>query len=330
VLIGRRNNPPDREAGIRPLAVYGPIHYQELPELFMDVICSLTGKSPSTTGAGSEGALTKGPFNALRTIVDLNAALVSYLLTGLGGFSTAAGFVGPGKRVDHDISLLIPEVWCRLTPRERDPAFLMGEGHLEPLHDFEHAGRMVLASRLGYRITPKFVRTFLGRVFDHPNRVFDEAYLRPETQDLEAFVDGVHNITEAQQRVALEAFEDGSIEQACPPLRALLSIMAHGAFEGKDAHHPDIRRLFTLEALQGSEWYRERLAARQRVDERLWRRHVAALDAWLVDNAAAGSALTPQMRQRREFAAGEQGRVTAAGYLDGLRGTLGVEPSLHP
>jgi len=50
--------------GIRPLAIYNPIHYQELPELFMDFICSLTGKSPSTTGAGSEGALTKGPFNA--------------------------------------------------------------------------------------------------------------------------------------------------------------------------------------------------------------------------------------------------------------------------
>ncbi len=47
-----------------PLAVYNPIHYQELPELFMDFICSLTGKSPSTTGFGSEGALTKGPFNA--------------------------------------------------------------------------------------------------------------------------------------------------------------------------------------------------------------------------------------------------------------------------
>ena len=53
------------KAGIPPLAVYNPIHYQELPELFMDFICSLTGKSPATTGFGSEGALTKGPFNAL-------------------------------------------------------------------------------------------------------------------------------------------------------------------------------------------------------------------------------------------------------------------------
>jgi hypothetical protein len=45
----------------------------------MDFICSLTGKSPSTTGAGSEGALTKAPFNALRPTVDLNNALVSYI-----------------------------------------------------------------------------------------------------------------------------------------------------------------------------------------------------------------------------------------------------------
>ena len=38
----------------------------------------MTGKSPSTTGAGSEGALTKSPFNALPAIYDLNAALLSY------------------------------------------------------------------------------------------------------------------------------------------------------------------------------------------------------------------------------------------------------------
>lgn len=82
VLPGRRNNPRDVQAGIKPLAVYNPIHYQELPELFMDLICSLTGKSPSTTGAGSEGAMTKGPFNALCPTADLNTALVSFILCG--------------------------------------------------------------------------------------------------------------------------------------------------------------------------------------------------------------------------------------------------------
>ena len=62
VLAGRRNNPPEPAAGIRSLAVFSPIHYLPTPELFMEFISSMTGKSPSTTGAGSEGALTKGPF----------------------------------------------------------------------------------------------------------------------------------------------------------------------------------------------------------------------------------------------------------------------------
>ncbi len=328
VLIGRRNNPPDRDAGIRPLAVYNPIHYQELPEFFMDVICSLTGKSPSTTGAGSEGALTKGPFNALRTIIDLNAALVSSILTGLGGFSTAAGYVGPQKRVDHDISLLVPEIWCRMSARERDPAFLIGEGHLEAIQDFDHGGGRVLASRLGYRITARFVRTFFGRVFDHPDRVFDEEFLRPESQDLDAFADGVNNITEAQERVALQAFSDGSIEEACPPLKALLSIMAYGNFEGRDAHDPELRALFSRQSLEASDWYHERLAAKQRVDERLWTRHVGSLDAWLAENSRAEVSLISQIQARRELAARELATAKSPEYLARLQGTLGVQPSL--
>ncbi len=172
VLGGRRNNPPDLKAGIPPLAVYSPIHYQELPELFMDFICSLTGKSPSTTGFGSEGALTKGPFNALSPVVDVNNALVSAILTGYGGFTTAAGHIGPNYRVDHDNSMLVPEIWCRMRVHEREPRFLIEHGFLEKIEDFEHDGRTVLASRLGYRITVKFVDRFLGRIFEMPDAVF--------------------------------------------------------------------------------------------------------------------------------------------------------------
>ncbi|MFO0892364.1 MAG: hypothetical protein U0790_24895, partial [Isosphaeraceae bacterium] len=313
VLVGRRNNPPDPAHGIRPLAVYGPIHYQELPELFMDFICSLTGKSPSTTGAGSEGALTKGPFNALRPIIDLNAALVSYILTGLGGFSTAAGYVGPRMRVDHDISLLIPEIWCRLTAAERDPAFLIANEYLEPVRDLEHRGQLIRASRLGYRITPKFARVFLGRVFDHPARVFPEEMLRPETQDLEAFVDGVLNITEAQQRVARQYFEDRSIDDACPPLRALLGIMADGQFEGKDVRHPDIRAMFTREALLSSRWYQERLAAKQAHDQTLWKRHLASIKAALDDLRDHADSLH-ELERRRKIACAQLETVSDPAY----------------
>ena len=220
VLIGRRNNPPEPSRGIRPLSVYNPIHYQELPELFMDFISALSGKSPSTTGAGSEGALTKGPFNCLRPITDLNNALVSYLLTGLDGFSTPAGHIGPDVRVDHDISLLIPEIWCRLSPQERSAKYLISQQLLQKLDDYEYNGTLIPASRLGWRITPRFIRHFGGRVFDNPNKVFDEAILCPESQDPAAFADGVLFIAEAQTKIARRYFEDGSIELACPPLQA--------------------------------------------------------------------------------------------------------------
>ena len=270
VLQGRRNNPQDKAKGIRPLAVYNPIHYQELPELFMDLICSLTGKSPSTTGAGSEGALTKGPFNALAATADLNNALVTAILCGHDGFSTAAGYIGHQRRVDHDISMLIPEIWCRLPVKDRDPEYLIKQGYLETIPDFEHNGQRVQASRLGYRITEGFVRAFFGKIFDNPLIVFDEEMLRPEVQDMDAFVDGINNIVEAQQRVAQSYLDDGTIEDACPSLKALLYIMATGEYEGKDAAHPDIRALFTRDYLLGSDWYAERLRNKQSRDVALW------------------------------------------------------------
>ncbi|MFO0928704.1 MAG: hypothetical protein U0736_17060 [Gemmataceae bacterium] len=326
VLLGRRNNPPEPERGVRSLAVYNPIHYQELPELFMDFICSLTGKSPSTTGAGSEGALTKGPFNALRLTADLNAALVSYILTGLAGFSTAAGHIGPQMRVDHDISLLIPEVWCRLDPEERDPAFLIANGMLEKLDDFDHQGERILASRLGYRITERFVQGFFGRVFDNPNIVFDEKVLKPETQDFASYVDGIKHITEAQRRVAQQYFDDGSIAEACPPLQALLHILVDGNHQGKDAHHPDVRRMFTREYLLTSDWYQERLLVKQQRDVALWQRHLRALDAFLADPRYAVKAQAMDVAGRRRYAEAELARVSSLAYLRALRGALGADP----
>lgn len=330
VLSGRRNNPPDEVDGvkIRPLAVYGPIHYQELPELFMDYICSVTGKSPSTTGAGSEGALTKGPFNAIFATADLNSALVSMLLTGYAGFSTAAGWIGPDCRVDHDVSLLIPEVWCRLFPEERDPQRMIARGELERVEDFEYQGRPVRASRLGYRITERFVHTYFGRVFDNPVAVFNEEILRPETQDLGVFVDGVDNLVEAQQAAAQQYFQDGSIEAACPPLRALLNIMAFGHCDGRGIDDPAIRGLFSREALLASDWYRERLTVKQARELTLWTKHVEALEHFSAKPGYAAEAARLGVAERLRAARAERQRVAGPAYVEELVGTLGADPIL--
>ncbi|MGZ0657556.1 hypothetical protein ACWPKS_18335 [Coraliomargarita sp. W4R72] len=326
ILPGRRNNPAEPEAGVKPLCVFSPIHHMELPELFMEYISSITGKSPSTTGAGSEGALTKGPFNALPPIYDMNNALVSYLATDQPVFITAAGYVGPNFRVDHDISLLVPEIWCRLKDNETDPKWMLDHGYLEKVQDFEHKGEKVLASRIGYRITAKFVRIFFGRVFNNPTSVLDEQMLKPELQDMDTFVEGMNTIIAAHKQAAENYFADGSIEDACPPLKALLHIMKDGHYEGEGLDSPKVRELFTRESMLASDWYAERLQSQQTHDIALWKTNVQYLHNFLQRESHSGVAKRLDIETRLTAAKDELDKVSSKKYLAALVGTLGRQP----
>jgi hypothetical protein len=329
VLIGRRNNPIDREAGIPPLAVYNPLHFQELPEAFMDFVASPTGKSPSTTGAGSEGALTKGPFNALWPTADLNAALVSFILTGLKVFSTPAGHIGAKYKVDHDMSLLIPELWCRMSPEERDADKLIAAGYLSQVKDIKgKGGKIIPASRIGYRINASFVHAFLGRIFSDPLAVFPADMLEPELQGQQDFIDGIANIAEAQRAAAQLYFDDGSVDAACPPLRAILHIMAKGTFEGMTLKSPELRRMFTAEAMLKSSWYKARLARQQGKDVELWARHRDYLKAFIGGDGNRPAATLLDLPRRLAMAEKNLRSASRPDYLDGLKGTLGIDPVL--
>lgn len=326
VMPGRRNNPADHKAGIRPLSVYNPIHYQELPELFMDFICSLTGKSPSTTGAGSEGALTKGPFNMLIPTTDLNNALLSYILTEYQGFSSAAGYVGCNNRFDHDISILIPEIWARMVPADRDPKLLIRENCLEKLEDFDYKGQQVLASRLGYRITENFAFRCMNRLFDEPQAVFSPEMLKPELQSMEDFVDGINNIVEAQKNVALRYFEDGSVSEAIPPLKVLLHVMAYGNYEGKPMSDPELRKLFDREYVINSDWYKARLALKQQNDLAFSQKQLDYVKSFqkAPDNVSLLDELNiadkvNELEKRIDY-------IKSDKYLNDLVGTIGSDP----
>ena len=326
VLPGRRNNPADKKAGIRCLSVYNPINYQELPELFMDFICSLTGKSPSTTGAGSEGALTKGPFNMLVATTDLNNALLSYILTEYSGFSSAAGYIGSENRFDHDISILIPEIWARLMPEDRDPKNLIANKSLEKLEDFEFKGKKVLASRLGYRITENFAFRCMNRLFDEPLAVFNERMLKPELQGLDDYVDGINNIVEAQQKTALAYFEDGSVDAAIPPLKILLHIMAYGHFEGKDISDPELRKQFEREQAIKSDWYLERLKLKQQKDLAFCNKQIAYLNQFMQNPDNASLLEEMSIQERIEKAQKNLKEISSDAYLKSLIGTIGIDP----
>ena len=327
VAAGRRNNPP--EEGVPALCAYNPLHYMELPELFMEFISSMTGKSPSTTGAGSEGALTKAPFNALPAVFDLNAALLSYALGGYDGWLSSAGYIGPKVKVAHDISLLVPEVFSRMTPQERDAATLIRDGFLERIEDFEYQGRTVQASRLGYRMNEAFASTYFGRIFLHPDVLFTEEMLRPELQDPQVFADSVDVIVTTHEVVARKYMADGSIEWAAPPVRALLEIMAEGrSREGWTLTSPEFRALFERENILSSSWYAQRLDAKVARD--LAQADLAIADLTRFSTAQGNEEVIARLDIEGRLARARAWRdeVTSPTYREQLVGTLGLQPSL--
>ncbi|MFT3876632.1 MAG: hypothetical protein QM708_09455 [Propioniciclava sp.] len=325
VAAGRRNNAA--EPGVPPLCTYNPLHYMELPELFMEFISSMTGKSPSTTGAGSEGAMTKAPFNALPAIYDLNAALLSFVLTGYDGWLSSAGTIGPNVRIDHDFSLLVPELFSRMKLQERSASALIAEGYLEKLEDFEHDGKPVLASRLGYRMNEAFATHFFGRIFLHPEVVFTPEMLAPETQSMDTFAESMATIVATHQRVAQAYFDDGTIAAAVPPLHGLLEIMARGrTAEGLTLDDPAFREQFTLASVLASDWYAERLDAKQQEDLQHAQRAVAALTKFLERPRNADAAARLGIEDRLAAAEAEVVKVSSPAYRASLVGTIGRQP----
>jgi hypothetical protein len=139
---------------------------------------------------------------------------------------------------------------------------------------------------------------------------------------MDAFAAGVDAIVAAQKRVAENYFYDGSVAAACPPLQALLHIMARGEWEGKGVADPRVREMFTRESVLASGWYQERLQARQERDVRLWTRHIAALEAFV----SGPGPLQFDVQGRLAEARAQMARVTSVAYLAELVGTIGADP----
>ena len=142
-------------------------------------------------------------------------------------------------------------------------------------------------------------------------------------------MDGVHNITEAQQRVARQYFEDGSIDDACPPLRALLLDHGRGLVRGEGRppprHPPAVHAATRSWPATGTG---SASIAKQRGDERLWRRHLDYLDALLAGEPPSRPA-GAELRRRRDFALAELERIEPR-PTSTMNGTLGLDPSLLP
>jgi hypothetical protein len=152
--------------------------------------------------------------------------------------------------------------------------------------------------------------------------------LRPELQSMEDFIDGLDNIIETQRTVALNYFKDGSIDVACPPLKALLHLMAYGQFEGKTITDPAIRALFTRESLIASDWYQARLDAKAAVEQALWKRHLDYLETFLTKPNYQTELKRLRVHDRIAKAKATLEHVSSPAYRASLVGMIGVDPAL--
>lgn len=338
VISGQRFSPSEKKlhaaAGVtysRPLLTNNPLHYMPLPEYLMSIIPSLTPKSVSTTGgAGTEGVNTKEAFNALPGIYDIEASLVSMILTRSDAFVSAGGYIGPKYKINHDVSVLIPEIWCRMSRMERSADWLISNGYLEKVEVRGSDGKMLKdADLLGYRSTRKFWLYMGGRIFNAPDALFNDEMLQPETQDIKMFEESLANVVEAQRTFSRRFFADRTIELASVPVRALLHIMRDGYYEAggerMTRHSESFRRMFTYEYLIENDWYKGRLDVQQASEVRFWSKRYTAIKNFLDIEAESLMAEEVESYRARLESAGEYlMRAKSREFRAALVGTIGL------
>lgn len=223
--------------------------------------------------------------------------------------------------------MLIPELFSHMGPNDRNTKRLISEGYLEKMQDFDFDGHRVLASRLGYRINDRFVTHYFGRIFLHPDVVFSEEMLRPELQDEKIFADSIDVIVKTHQRVAQMYFDDGTVSLACPPIRALLEIMAHGASaEGWTLDSPEFRKLFERESVLASDWYAQRLDAKQAEDVKQAEEGVERLKEYIGRSDSGSVTGRLHLADRLRELEAQLTYERSPEYRQSLVGTLGRQP----
>jgi len=150
--------------------------------------------------------------------------------------------------------------------------------------------------------------------------------LKPELQGIEDYVDGIANIVEAQQKVALSYFEDGSIEAAIPPLKILLHMMAYGHYEGKEMSDPELRSYFERDYVINSDWYKERLQLKQQKDIHFYTNQISYLEQFISN--AENNLLVAEidLNMRLQNVKNMLATANSPDYINSLVGTIGADP----
>jgi hypothetical protein len=131
---------------------------------------------------------------------------------------------------------------------------------------------------------------------------------------------------EAQEKVARQYFDEGSVDAAIPPLKILLHIMAYGKYEGKDLSNPELRKYFQRNYVIESDWYKERLILKQQKESGFLKNQIQYLNDFISN--PTNSALVSEMKihDRLEKTKMCLARVESEDYIKSIIGTIGADP----
>ena len=102
--------------------------------------------------------------------------------------------------------------------------------------------------------------------------------------------------------------------------------MAYGHYENKSIQDPEIRAMFTREALLKSDWYKERLVIKQQRDTVLCMKNIKTLEDFMSRPGYDVEAARLGINEKLSLAQKELARVSSASYLKELEGTIGADP----
>lgn len=84
--------------------------------------------------------------------------------------------------------------------------------------------------------------------------------------------------------------------------------------------------MFSREALLESDWYQDRLVARQYQEQMLWQRHVDYLNQFLAQERYQDVTERMQLVERKAYAQERLDEITSPDYMETLKGTIGTQP----
>ena len=153
-----------------------------------------------------------------------------------------------------------------------------------------------------------------------------ERKLSGDTQHFESVQAlGAGEFFEKNGLLFLPVAEVGELTSQFESAAPLIEIMAEGSTQGRGVEDAEVRRMFTREYLMASDWYGDRLRAKQTRDVALWTRHVRAIEEFRDSGSGAGFGgfdIESRLAESRK----QLTRVSAPEYLSELEGTIGADP----